>query len=202
MEVYSNIITVSIGVSLREVPVDHLQIGHQNAVLFGEHPVHVKLIHPEALAAAFLRSLPEGKKMAEEALTSGRAFEKLKEMIVAQSGDVSYLDDPSKFPAAPYVETCEVPEDGYVAAIDAQEVGETCVELGGGRHQKTDPVDHRVGIEIHHKVGDEVYEGDPLFTIHAHDEETLAYARLRLYAAHRISREPVAKLPQFYGIIE
>ena len=147
-------------------------------------------------------SFEEGKKMAEDALTSGRAFEKLKEMIAAQSGDVSYLDDPSKFPAAPYVETCEVPEDGYVAAIDAQEVGETCVELGGGRHQKTDPVDHRVGIEIHHKVGDEVYEGDPLFTIHAHDEETLAYARLRLYAAHRISREPVAKLPQFYGIIE
>ena len=147
-------------------------------------------------------SFEEGRKMAEETLRSGRAFEKLKEMIAAQSGDVSYLDDPAKFPVAPFVETYEAPEDGYIAAIDAQEVGETGVELGGGRHQKTDPIDHRVGIVIHHKVGDEVHEGDPLFTVHAHDEETLAYARLRLYAAHRISSDPVEKLPQFYGIVE
>ena len=144
----------------------------------------------------------EGWKMAEEALTSGRAFEKLKEMIAAQSGDVSYLDDPSKFPEAPFIETCTAPESGYIAGIDAQEVGETGVELGGGRHQKTDPIDYRVGIEIHHKVGDPVEEGEPLFTVHAHDEATLAYARLRLHAAHRISKDPVEKLPQFYGIVE
>lgn len=140
--------------------------------------------------------------MAEEALTSGQAFEKLKEMIAAQNGDVSYLDDPSKFPEAPFVEICDAPIGGYIAAIDAQEVGETGVELGGGRHQKTDPIDYRVGIEIHHKVGDKVCEGDPLFTVYAHDEETLAYARLRLHAAHRISPAPVNKLPQFYGIVE
>ena len=125
--------------------------------------------------------------MAEEALRSGRAFEKLKEMIDAQGGDVSYLDDPSEFPEAPFIEMYTAPVSGYIAAIDAEEVGETCVELGGGRHQKTDPIDHRVGIEIHHKVGDKVTEGDPLFTVHAHDETTLAYARLRLYAAHHIT---------------
>ena len=152
--------------------------------------------------ASKAETVEEGWKMAEDALQSGRAFEKLKEMIAAQNGDISYLDDTSKFPSAPFVETCEAPEDGYIAAIDAQEVGETGVELGGGRHQKTDPIDYRVGIEIHHKVGDEVHEGDPLFTVHAHDEATLAYARLRLYAAHRISPDPVEKLPQFYGIVE
>ena len=152
--------------------------------------------------ASKAKTVEEGWEMAEDALRSGRAFEKLKEMIAAQSGDVSYLDDPSKFPVAPFIETCTAPASGYVAGIDAQEVGETGVELGGGRHQKTDPIDYRVGIEIHHKVGDRVEEGDPLFTVHAHDEATLAYARLRLHAAHRISEEPVDKLPQFYGIVE
>ena len=152
--------------------------------------------------ASKVKTVEEGWQMAEEALTSGRAFEKLKEMIAAQSGDVSYLDDPSKFPTAPFIETCTAPESGYIAGIDAQEVGETGVELGGGRHQKTDPIDYRVGIEIHHKVGDPVEEGDPLFTVHAHDEATMAYARLRLHAAHRISKDPVDKLPQFYGIVE
>ncbi len=152
--------------------------------------------------ASKVKTVEEGWKMAEEALTSGRAFEKLKEMIAAQNGDVSYLDDPSKFPTAPFIETCTAPVSGYIAGIDAQEVGETGVELGGGRHQKTDPIDYRVGIEIHHKVGDPVEEGEPLFTVHAHDEATLAYARLRLHAAHRISKDPVEKLPQFYGIVE
>ena len=152
--------------------------------------------------ASKVKTVEEGWQMAEDALASGRAFEKLKEMIAAQSGDVSYLDDPSKFPTAPFIETCTAPVSGYIAGIDAQEVGETGVELGGGRHQKTDPIDYRVGIEIHHKVGDRVEEGDPLFTVHAHDEATLAYARLRLHAAHRISDAPVDRLPQFYGIVE
>ena len=152
--------------------------------------------------ASKVKTVEEGWQMAEDALKSGRAYEKLKEMIAAQGGDVSYLDDPSKFPEAPFTETCTAPESGYIAAIDAEEVGETGVELGGGRHQKTDPIDYRVGIEIHHKVGDEVEEGEPLFTVHAHDEATLAYARLRLHAAHRISAEPAERLPQFYGIVE
>ena len=152
--------------------------------------------------ASKVKTVEEGKVMAEEALRSGRAFEKLKEMIDAQGGDVSYLYDPSEFPEAPFIEIYTAPVSGYIAAIDAEEVGETCVELGGGRHQKTDPIDHRVGIEIHHKVGDKVTEGDPLFTVHARDEATLAYARLRLYAAHHITPVQVEKLPQFYGIVE
>lgn len=152
--------------------------------------------------ASKVKTFEEGREMAVEALNSGRAFEKLKEMIAAQGGDVRYLDDTSKFPEAPFSEICEAPESGYIAAIDAQEVGETGVELGGGRHQKSDPIDHRVGIEIYHKVGDQVHIGDPLFTIYAHDETTLAYARLRLHAAHHIRPVPVEKLPQFYGIVE
>lgn len=152
--------------------------------------------------ASKVKTFEEGREMAVEALNSGRAFEKLKEMIAAQGGDVRYLDDTSKFPEAPFSEICEAPESGYISSIDAQEVGETGVELGGGRHQKSDPIDHRVGIEIYHKVGDQVHIGDPLFTIYAHDETTLAYARLRLHAAHHIRPVPVEKLPQFYGIVE
>ena len=152
--------------------------------------------------ASKVKTIEDGLLMAKEALTSGRAFEKLKEMIGAQGGDVSYLDDPEKFPKAPFIETFAAQESGYIAEIDAQEVGETSVELGGGRHQKTDSIDHRVGIVVHHKVGDEIHAGDPLFTIHAHDEGTLADARQRLYAAHVIIPDPAKVLAQFFGIVE
>ena len=140
--------------------------------------------------------------MAEEALRSGRAFEKLKEMIAAQGGDVSYLDHPEKFPAAPFIETVKAERDGYISGIDAQIVGETSVELGAGRHKKTDELDYRVGIEIHHKVGDEVKTGDPLFTVHANSTELMEYAKKELLSAHSFSDVAVERLPQFYGIVE
>lgn len=152
--------------------------------------------------AGKVQTLEEGQKMAEEALKSGRAFEKLKEMIAAQSGDVSYLDHPEKFPAAPIIETVTAPESGWISEIDAQIVGETSVELGAGRHKKTDTLDYRVGIEIHHKVGDKVEKGDPLFTVHANSESTLEYAKKELLSAHKFSQTPTEKLPQFYGIVE
>ena len=71
--------------------------------------------------------------------------------------------------------------------------------------QKTEKVEFDSSMilaEVYVKEGDRVEEGDPLFTVHAHDEATLAYARLRLHAAHRISDAPVDRLPQFYGIVE
>jgi pyrimidine-nucleoside phosphorylase len=60
-------------------------------------------------------------------------------------------------------------------------------------------VDHAVGFVIHHKVGDKLEAGEPLFTIHADREDKLAEAREAVLAAHRFSTEPVEKLPLFYN---
>ena len=68
-----------------------------------------------------------------------------------------------------------------------------------GRAKKSDPVDHAVGFIIHHKVGDKVEGGEPLFTIHANDEAKLADAREAVLGAHRFSDRPVEKLPLFYN---
>ena len=152
--------------------------------------------------ASKAKTFAEAQAMAKEAVNSGKAFEKLKQMIAFQNGDVSFLDHPEKFPLAPIIRTYEANESGYIAQIDAQTVGETCVDLGGGRYRKEDPIDHRVGIEIHHKVGDEIRPGDPLFTIHARDEVTLERAEKQLRDAHVISSSPVEKFPQFYGVVE
>jgi pyrimidine-nucleoside phosphorylase len=72
------------------------------------------------------------------------------------------------------------------------------VALGAGRARKSDPIDHAVGFVIHHKVGDQVKKGDPLFTIHANDQEKLAEARDAVLSAHAFSKEQVEPLPLFY----
>jgi pyrimidine-nucleoside phosphorylase len=108
------------------------------------------------------------------------------------------VDDPSKFPRADYVEVVESPESGYLARVQARSVGEAAVALGAGRARKADPIDHAVGFVIHHKVGDRVDRGQPLFTIHANDREKLAESREAVLLAHTYSAEPVERLPLFY----
>ncbi len=120
-------------------------------------------------------------------------------LVQAQGGDVSYIDDPSKFPKAAYIEEVKSPQSGYLSEVQARTVGEAAVTLGAGRARKSDPVDHAVGFLIHHKVGDRVEAGEPLFTVHANDESKLAEAREAVLAAHQFSEQPVERLPLFYN---
>jgi pyrimidine-nucleoside phosphorylase len=144
------------------------------------------------------KDLTEGRAMAEKSISDGSAFEKFRVLVEAQGGDVSYVDDPSKFPSAEYMEEVKAPQSGYVSQIQARTVGEAAVALGAGRARKSDPIDHAVGFLIHRKVGDQLEKGDPLFAIHANDRDKLAEARAAILSAHAFSPDPVERLPLFY----
>jgi pyrimidine-nucleoside phosphorylase len=163
---------------------------------FREHCLHVSA--NLLVLGKRVKDLSEGRALAEKSIADGSAFEKLRVLVQAQGGDVSYVDDTSKFPRAKYVEVVESPRDGYLAQIHARTVGEASVTLGAGRAKKSDPVDHAVGFIIHHKVGDKAGKGEPLFTIHANDESKLAEVRDSVLAAHKFSDSPVERLPLFY----
>ena len=163
---------------------------------FLEHCLHVSA-HMLVLGKR-ARDLSEGRARAETSIADGSAFEKLRVLVQAQGGDVSYLEDSSKFPRTAHIDVVKSPQSGYLAQIQARTVGEAAVALGAGRARKSDPIDHAVGFLIHHKVGDQVEKGEPLFTIHANDEEKLAEARANVLAAHVFSEESVERLPLFY----
>jgi pyrimidine-nucleoside phosphorylase len=82
--------------------------------------------------------------------------------------------------------------------VNAAEVGLAVVDLGGGREEKGQSIDHSVGVLVHHKVGDLVQKGTPMFTVHANDQGKLEAARERILAAFSFSDEPVQPLPLFY----
>jgi pyrimidine-nucleoside phosphorylase len=144
------------------------------------------------------KDLEEGRAMAEKSIADGSAFEKFRVLVEAQGGDVSYVDEPSKFPRAEYVEVVKSPQSGYLSQIQARTVGEAAVALGAGRARKSDPIDHAVGFVIHRKVGDRVEKGEPVFTIHANDKEKLEEAQTAVLSAHAFSEQPVERLPLFY----
>jgi len=163
---------------------------------FLEHCLHVSA-HMLVLGKR-AQDLSEGRSMAERSIADGSAFEKLRVLVQVQGGDVSYIDDTSKFPRAEYIEVVMSPRNGCLAQIQARSIGEASVTLGAGRAKKSDSIDHAVGLIIHHKVGDQVEQGEPLFTIHANDEAKLAEAREVVLAAHQFSEYPVERLPLFY----
>lgn len=147
-------------------------------------------------------NLQDARKMAEAALTGGNGWKKFREMIINQGGDVSYVDQPGKLPSAPLVETVKSAKAGYLKWIDAQIIGETSVAMGAGRARKEDAIDHAVGIVIHHKVGDRVAIGEPLFTLHASSRESLEQARESVLSAFEYGDSPVEPLPLFYEVIQ
>ena len=144
----------------------------------------------------------QGRQMAENVISNGRAWDKFAQLVKAQGGDTSYIVNPEKLPSAALIETVHAPRAGYLRAINARIIGETAVSLGAGRARKGDPIDHSVGIEILHKVGDRVASRDALFVIHARREDELVEARQQIQAAHVWSDSPVEPLPLFYGVIK
>jgi pyrimidine-nucleoside phosphorylase len=143
--------------------------------------------------------LEQGRRMAQAAVADGSAFQKFRELVEAQGGDVTYVDRPEKLPRAALVERVLASASGWLDGVDARAIGEASVALGAGRASKADSVDHAVGFEIHHKVGDRVEQGAVLFTIHANDARKLDEARQQVLAAHSIVDRPSPPLPLFYN---
>ncbi len=163
---------------------------------FREHCLHVSA-HMLVLGRV-APNLEAGRRMAEDAISSGKAFEKFRILVQAQAGDVAFVDEPKKFPQAKYIEVVKADRSGFLFQVHACLIGEASVALGAGRTKKGDPIDHAVGIIIHHKVGDRVEQGEPLFTIHANDAGKLAEARESVRMAFGWSDKAVERLPLFY----
>ena len=128
-------------------------------------------------------SLEECRRMAEEAVASGAAYEKLKLMFAAQGGDVSVLDDPEKFQKAKFSRPLLAGESGYLVRMNTEMVGNASVGLGAGRITKEDVIDFAAGIVLHKKTGDKVEKGECLATLYADYEEKFDAAEEMFRAA-------------------
>lgn len=135
-------------------------------------------------------TLAEARTMLEDAIASGKAFEKFKEMVKNQGGDVSYIEHPEKLLTAKYTFELPAKETGIVHEIVADEVGIAAMLLGAGRRTKEDPIDYSVGLVLHKKVGDPVQAGESLLTIYA-NTENITEVKEKLYRNIKIGSEGI-----------
>ncbi len=115
--------------------------------------------------------LDQARKLLEEALESGKALEKFREMIRNQGGDDTVVDHPQSLLTAKYEQPFLAKKSGYVTKLVANELGIAAMLLGAGRRTKEEEIDYAVGLKLHKKVGDKVTEGEPLLTIYSNDLE-------------------------------
>ncbi len=132
-------------------------------------------------------TLDEARDLATRLLVERLGYMKFKEMIAAQGGNPQVLDRFELLPIAPHAFEISSPRSGYVAAIDAEEIGRATAMLGAGRNTKEDSVDPAVGVVLEVKVGARVEEGSVLCRIHYTRPEGLQEAIDRIEDAFRIS---------------
>ena len=164
------------------------------AVLRGESlgPVRelsIALSVPLLVDTGRFDSWDAGWRAAEEMLDSGKPLERFLAMVKEQEGQLEQT--PFPYPAT----TLHAMEDGYLQAIDGQEIGKAIIELGGGRKVAGDAIDPRVSFRSIAKLGDRVRRGDPIAEICAGNRELAAGVLPRLMGAFRWSESAVEVPP-------
>ncbi len=163
-------------------------------ILNGEGPADLRELCLELSAWMFylgerVASLEEGKRLAADQITSGRAKEKFREIIRLQGGDDGVVDHPERLTKAQYTAEVTSPADGYAQITDCEKLGRACIALGAGRNTKEDAIDPAVGLVFHRKRGDVVRQGEVLCAIHYNSPERLDDARRLIAASFLITRE-------------
>jgi pyrimidine-nucleoside phosphorylase len=139
------------------------------------------------LLAGRTKKREEALRLLRTALLGGKALQKFKEMVIAQGGDARVTDDTGRLPLARHQHAVRAPRSGYIADIDALEVGRAAVVLGAGRARAEDRVDHAVGIEFLKKKGGRAKAGEPVALVYAGSPSKGRHCARLVKSAIRIS---------------
>lgn len=149
------------------------------------------------------RTIEEGIEKSRDAVTSGRAYKKFLEMVKAQGGDISAVENVGVGgPQPKFALEIRSSESGYIDGIDSLELGLTSITLGAGREKIDDVIDPKAGMKLIRKVGDKVESGDSLAMVYTDREEVLESVRFRIAKAFRFSSKKPAKGPMILDVVD
>jgi len=143
----------------------------------------------------------QAREMLKDIIKSGKGLAKLRELVVAQGGNPSFVDDPALFPLPNIVEPIISNQVGYVKAIKADDIGRAALALGAGRETKESIIDLSVGIVLHKKIGDFVKKGESIATIYASSYAKQKVSEKMVLGAYEIVQEETIAKPLIKGIV-
>ncbi|HXK03657.1 MAG TPA: thymidine phosphorylase [Verrucomicrobiae bacterium] len=134
-------------------------------------------------------SLDDARRLAEKHLVDGSAYQLFKKVVAAQGGNPQALDKFELLPNATGMREVTSPRAGYVAAIDAGDIGIASNMIGAGRDRKEDSIDPAVGIILEVKTGEKVDAGSVLCRLYYTKEDRVEEAAEMVEDAFRVSSQ-------------
>lgn len=147
------------------------------------------------------KDLVENSKIIKETIKSGKAFNKFKEMVASQYGDVDYIDDPELFEKSKFIMPVLSTESGTIESIDPDMVGSIAAYLGAGRMKDEGKINRTAGITLNKKIGDTVMVGETLAYIHTNDDKKVNNTTQNLKEAFVITNKKIANNGKILSII-
>ncbi len=183
-----------------------LEVKEAIAALKGEWPEDLKeLVYGLGIRMLILsgkaKSEEEAYRKMDDCIANRKALRKLEAFISAQGGDANVIENVEMLPKAPVLLEVKAAENGYVAKMNAQEIGVCVFMLGGGRATKESKIDPSVGIVLDKKIGDLVQKGDTLAWIHAKDLDRAKQAEKHFLEYCDISAEQPEKKPMIQDVL-
>ncbi len=139
------------------------------------------------LMAGRASSEEEANKLLQSTIDSGAAYDKFKEFVKIQGGNSEDVDHMESLLSAKVVSDVVALKDGYVAKIEAEQIGHASMIMGGGRASKEDDIDLSVGIILRKKVGDFVKANEPIATVYANDSSLWEKAKEEILDSYQFS---------------
>ena len=154
-----------------------------------------------SLAQPGVQFLPQAAAKVQDALQSGRALEKFRDMIGQQGGNAKVVDNYDLLPSAPHRALVQAEHSGYVTTLDAELFGRATMVLGAGRNRIEDVIDPAVGAMVLKTLGEQVQAGESLAELHYRDQAQLEEALGLVHQAYQISEAPLEPLPQILEFV-
>lgn len=101
----------------------------------------------------------------QEAISNGVAMEKFKNYVNEVGGDVRCIENYQDYELPASVDVL-ASKHGYIAALDAYEIGVATNMAGAGRLKTSDTVDPTAGILLNKKVGEKVEKSEPIASLY------------------------------------
>ena len=134
----------------------------------------------------------EARKLAEEAISSGRAFDVFVKMVEAQGGDTNYILNPELFETAAVSHEFRAENNGYLTFTNTAGIGVAAGLLGAGRSKKDDPIDMSAGIVLAKKNRDFCQKGDLIATLYGKTSDQCQSGAKKFGECIALSPEPLS----------
>ena len=147
-------------------------------------------------------TLKDAEKRVREALASGAAMKKFRQVIKYQGGDQTVTTYPARMPKCRTESHVRASRSGWVRAIHAEKVGQAAMLLGAGRSKVKDLIDPAVGVVLLTRTGERAEKNEMLAELQYNKRTHLAEAAKLVEEAYVIGDEPPPKKPLILETLE